>query len=142
MNSCQQLTFLKSIHFVYASFIDVQQICLSSATCITSELGVGRTFCYMVFTSQSHNAVTKSALYLSNRTCYDKTVCTVLFSSRWWVCWCKLFSVLSTLQLMAKFWQNAKSIIREFSSIWVIFHEIWDIDIIGMYSWFWVKWCN
>ena len=102
MNSCQQLTFLKSIHFVYASFIDVQQICLSSATCITSELGVGRTFCYMVFTSQSHNAVTKSALYLSNRTCYDKTVCTVLFSSRWWVCWCKLFSVLSTLQINGK----------------------------------------
>ena len=40
--------------------------------------------------------------YLNNRTCYDEIVCIVLFSSRWWVYWYKLFNVLRTLRK----WQN------------------------------------
>ena len=35
--------------------------------------------------------------YLNNCTCYDKIVYIILFSSRWWVYWYKLFSVLGTL---------------------------------------------
>ena len=41
--------------------------------------------------------------YLSNCTCYDKTVCTILFISRWWVYWYELFSVLSILQKWLNF---------------------------------------
>ena len=40
--------------------------------------------------------------YLNNHTCYDKIVCTILFSSRWRVYWYELFSILSTLWK----WQN------------------------------------
>ena len=40
---------------------------------------------------------------LDNHTCYNKIVCTILFSLRLWVCWCKLFSVLSTLQKYQNF---------------------------------------
>ena len=66
--------------------------------------------------------------YLNNCTCYDTVVCTILFSSRWRVYWYKLLSVLSTLQK----WQNwhAPS------------SDIWNIQIIRMCSWFWVKWWN
>ena len=53
--------------------------------------------------------------YLNNRTCYNKIVCTPLFSSRWWVYWSK----------MAKFWWNTKSIIRVFS------------PILGIFPWYW-----
>ena len=35
--------------------------------------------------------------YLHSRTCYDKIVCAVRFSSRWWVYWYELFIVLRTL---------------------------------------------
>ena len=61
--------------------------------------------------------------YLNYRTCYDKIVCTILFSSKWWVYWYELFSILSTLQKWQKFWWNAKSIIRGFSSISGIFKQ-------------------
>ena len=40
--------------------------------------------------------------YLNNCTCYNKIAYIILFSSRWWVYWYKLFSVLSTLRK----WQN------------------------------------
>ena len=36
--------------------------------------------------------------YLNNRICYDKIVWTITISSRWWVYWYELFSVLSPLQ--------------------------------------------
>ena len=81
--------------------------------------------------------------YLNNRTCYDKFVCTILFSSRWWVYWYELFSVLSTLQkingkILMKRQVYNKGIFANFGQ----FLTMWDIDIIRMYSWFWVKWCN
>ena len=40
--------------------------------------------------------------YLKNHTCYNKIIYTILFSSRWWVYWYELFSVLNTLRK----WQN------------------------------------
>ena len=80
--------------------------------------------------------------YLNNCTCYNKIVCTILFSSRWWVYWYELFSVLSIIAKMAKFWWNTKSIIiRDFTNLGYFF-IIRNIDIIRMCSWFWVKWCN
>ena len=54
--------------------------------------------------------------YLDNCTCYNKVVCTIPFSSRWWVYWYELFSVLSTL------WK------------WQIFDEIWQVYNKGIFT--------
>ena len=66
--------------------------------------------------------------YLNNRECYDKTVCTISFSSRWWVYWYELFSFFKDTAKMAKTGQNTKSIIREF-------HQFWDI-FVNMRYWY------
>ena len=42
--------------------------------------------------------------YLNNSTCYNKIVCTVMFSSRLRVYWYKLFGFLKHTAKMAKFW--------------------------------------
>ena len=39
------------------------------------------------------NIPTLHIKYLNNCTCYNKIICSILFSSRWWVCWYELFSV-------------------------------------------------
>ena len=67
-------------------------------------------------------SLTITRQYLNNRTCYDEIICTVLFSSRWWVYWYKLFSVLRTLQK----WQNLDktSSLRGFCQFWVFFHNM------------------
>ena len=108
-------------------------------SCLVFELFIRRNHKNPVFNDQ-----TSHKKYLNNRKCYNKTVCTILFSSRWWVCWYELFSVLGTLRK----WKNIDEtpslyqvIIREFCQFWVIL-TIWDIDIIRMCSWFWVKLYN
>ena len=50
--------------------------------------------------------------YLNNHTYYDKIVCTILFSSRWWVYWYELFCVLSTLQNGKILWKMKHQVIR------------------------------
>ena len=57
--------------------------------------------------------------YLDNRTCCHKLVCTILFSSRWWVYWYDLFSVLSTLQKLQILMK--RQVIRGFCQFWVFF---------------------
>ena len=80
--------------------------------------------------------------YLNNCTFYNKIVCTILFSSRWWVYWYELFSVLSTLQKWQKVDKTPSLYNKGIFTNFGYFFIIWDIDIIKMYSWFWVKWYN
>ena len=66
---------------------------------------------HTVFVHKNHKTLQQPknhSIFLNNSTCYNKIICFVLFSSRWWVCWYKLFSVLAHCK-MAKFWWNAKS---------------------------------
>ena len=65
--------------------------------CSIAELFVDREI-----TKCSLQSTTSHTKFLYNRTYYNKTVCTVVFSSRWPVYWYKFFSVLSTLQK----WEN------------------------------------
>ena len=60
--------------------------------------------------------------YLNNHTCYDQIICTILFSSRWRVCWNIFLSVLSTLRKWQKF--NETSNIRGFCQFRVIFYKM------------------
>ena len=102
---------------------------------------------HLCWSSKNHIKITVSLQwpkttqwYLNNCMCYNKIVCTVLFSSRWQVYCYELFSVLSTLQK----WQNFDKMPSQGVFIDLDkFLTIWDIDTILMCSWFWVRiWIN
>ena len=98
-----------------------------AASCSVAEI-----FIHKNYQKSSLQRPKRHTKYLNNRTCYDKLVCTILFSSRWWVYWYELLSALSTLQNCQNFDKTPnKGIFTNFG----YFLTIWNTDIIRICSW-------